>query len=69
MFCVNCQNDLDHCTCPDLKERLRKMMIDNIIIFRVCSLCGNHYATCECYDPDWTVSTNPIWRERWLGET
>lgn len=55
MFCAKCQNDLSECTCPDIKERLKKISERNNILTKWCAECDNHYSQCKCKNPSWTI--------------
>ena len=57
MFCSKCQNDLNDCTCGDIKERLAKLKDSPYILMRWCSLCDNHYSQCKCDNPIWTTNS------------
>ena len=56
MWCGKCDHDLVECDCPDLKERMDKIIRSKFILSRVCATCKNHYAVCECETPVWTTS-------------
>ena len=63
--CGVCGKDLDKCTCPDIDERMFDLFESQYLLFRVCYLCGRHYARCKCKEPDWTTNTGDEFKLRW----
>jgi hypothetical protein len=59
MFCVKCHNDLENCTCPDIDERMKDLAGSPFITYRMCKVCGKHYARCKCESPIWIASDSP----------
>lgn len=59
MFCMNCQNDLVDCTCPDLKERLASLKNSPNLAIKWCKKCDNHYAQCKCAEPQFYITGMP----------
>ena len=57
MWCAVCQKDLSECTCSDIDERLAKLADPKgNVVYRMCLVCGRHYARCKCQEPKWTAS-------------
>lgn len=55
MFCVKCHNELQDCTCSDIDERLADLA-GSFLVYRMCLICGKHYARCKCTSPKWVSS-------------
>lgn len=53
MFCVKCHNDLSDCTCPDIDERMADLAGSEHFVYKMCLVCGKHYARCKCSVPQW----------------
>ena len=58
MTCGKCGKELEDCPCPDKRERIHKIIDLGIITYRKCTICQEHYALCECTDPDRLWTTN-----------
>jgi len=56
MWCMECNQHLTNCDCPDLQERLADLLSSKHLTCRMCTKCGKHYAVCECEDPEWAMS-------------
>jgi len=53
MFCGKCKNDLQQCTCPDLKERLDQ--IAGVMALPWCQKCRQWAYICRCEKPEIVV--------------
>ena len=50
MFCMKCQNDIYACTCPDIEERLDKLVKSKHLYIATCPKCGRHVDRCICVE-------------------
>jgi len=57
MWCEACKNELVECVCSDKDERIKSIMATGNFFFRMCTICGKHYARCKCENPIWIGST------------
>ena len=42
-----------------IERQCEKEMVDELkdhMVFRICEICGKHYAICECEKPVWTTT-------------
>lgn len=55
MRCVNCDQPIVTCLCPDMDARLRALAYDPTVYvaFKWCRACDTHYARCHCAVPDY----------------
>lgn len=58
MYCARCGKNLGDCACPDIQERLSKLRNAPNVIYKMCKLCGQHYARCKCPNPIWGLSND-----------
>jgi hypothetical protein len=58
LSCGKCGSTLDKCECPDIDERMSKLIGNERVVFRMCRVCKRHYARCDCEKPEW-ISSNP----------
>lgn len=56
MFCGKCRNELQNCTCSDIDERMAALAGSEFFVYKMCLVCGRHYARCKCISPKWTSS-------------
>lgn len=55
MYCMKCGHSVGNCTCPDIQERLAAMGQGSHTAARFCKKCNQHYARCQCAEPEWVV--------------
>ena len=56
MICLQCNTDLEECTCPDLGDRMREASgPGRHVVCRWCRVCDQHYAVCRCERPRWML--------------
>ncbi len=51
MWCIQCNNHLSKCICPDIDERLATLANSQNIITEFCDKCSKHRDRCKCKQP------------------
>lgn len=52
MWCMQCNNDLADCTCPDLMKRLTEASSGGYFAFTACRNCGKYHSQCKCTEEE-----------------
>jgi len=57
MWCNNCQKEIKDCTCENLEKRLNEAVKGGHFDYKICKLCGKHYARCRCTVPSFVLAS------------
>jgi hypothetical protein len=57
LSCTVCGRPLNDCQCPDIDERMRKLVHDDEcrVMIKWCRKCDKHYARCLCGTPEFFI--------------